>query len=327
MPFTCDIKKIFSIILENWKETILIIVGFFILFATYFLVPSLKTFPKETTIRIEDGTSVTAAGVMLEKAGYIKSESIFSFFVSLYGRKNGIIAGDYYFEKPLGIPDIARRMTRGEYALITKKVTIPEGLTVFQVADLFKDDFSLFDEQGFVAAAPEGYLFPDTYFFLPNADTDTVIEKMKTNFDIQIESLASEFASSTKSMEDVIIMASILEEEGKDAQGKGIISDILWRRIKIGMPLQVDAAFNYVNGKHTYTLTSEDLFDESPYNTYRNLGLPPTPISNPGRESILAALNPISNNFLYFLSDLEGNLYYAKDFEGHQRNREKYLRK
>jgi UPF0755 protein len=93
------------------------------------------------------------------------------------------------------------------------------------------------------------------------------------------------------------------------------------------MPLQVDATFSYVNGKNTYTLSRADLKDDSPYNTYTNKGLPPGPIANPGIEAIEAALYPEKTDYLYFLSDLRGKMYYAKNFDGHQRNRELYLRK
>jgi UPF0755 protein len=286
-----------------------------------------RSFPADTTIRIEDGTSVTAAGKLLESRRYINSSSWFSFFVSLYSDNDGIFAGDYYFAKPIPLSDMAYAISRGEYGLVPIRVTIPEGYSVSQIAQLFDERFSLFDSSEFTGIAQEGYLFPDTYFFLPNADAEIVVKKMMDNFNKKVSKIDPLFASTTRSREDVVKMASILEREGNDMESRRMIADVLWRRLDVGMPLQVDAAFNYVNGKHTYTLTSDDLFDESPYNTYRNKGLPPTPISNPGLDSIVAALTPIPNENWYFLSDLSGKIYYAKDFDGHQKNRERYLRK
>ena len=120
-------------------------------------------------------------------------------------------------------------------------------------------------------------------------------------------------------------MASILEREVKSAEDKKIVSDILWSRIKVGMALQVDATLAYERDKDSYTLTSADLKKDSPYNTYTRRGLPPTPISNPGFDAILGALEPKVNPYLYFLTDKEGKVYYASTYAGHLSNKAKYF--
>jgi len=120
-------------------------------------------------------------------------------------------------------------------------------------------------------------------------------------------------------------MASLLEEEAPGHKDRRIIAGILWKRIKKGMPLQVDAAFSRVNGKNTYELTTKDLIDDSPFNTYTNKGLPPAPITNPGLSSIKAALNPIESTYWYYLSDRSGNFYYSATLEEHQRKKERYV--
>ncbi len=289
--------------------------------------PPVTVFPDHTLIRIEEGTSIRKAGELLYEKKFIRSPAWFSFFAGLYGKEGGIKAGDYYFESNLSISDIALRLSKGEYGLTPIRITIPEGLNVFQIADLFKDKFVFFDPQDFVNRAPEGYLFPDTYFFLPNANASDVITKLSNAFLEKTANLKEEAEQQGMLFEDIIIMASILEEEARGEYQKRMVADILWKRIKINMPLQVDAAFSYVNGKNSYTLTREDLFDESPYNTYRNKGLPPTPIANPGIEAILAAMYPTPNEYFYFLTDLSGEMYFAETFEGHQYNRENYLRR
>jgi len=122
-------------------------------------------------------------------------------------------------------------------------------------------------------------------------------------------------------------MASIIEAEARTTESRRIISGILWKRISLGMPLQVDSTFVYINGKNTYELTSDDLKIDSPYNTYVYKGLPPTPIGNPGLDAILAALYPKTSKYLYFLSSKSGDMYYATTFEQHKRNKELYLNK
>lgn len=303
-----------------------VVIIFFIVCA-FSWAPPIFNFPAHTAVRIEEGTSIKEAGILLEERGFVGSAGWFSFFAGIYGRKGGIKAGDYYFEQPLSVSDVALRIARGEYGLTPIRITIPEGLNVFQMAPLFAKEFSFFNEEEFIKTAPEGYLFPDTYFFLPNADASDVISKMRATYEEKIVDLRKEIVDQGKNEYEILILASIIEEEARGEMDKRMVSGILKKRMEIDMPLQVDATFSYVNGKNSYTLTKEDLFDESPYNTYRNKGLPPTPIANPGIESIRAALYPIETNNLYFLTDLAGNMYFAETFEGHQTNRELYLRR
>lgn len=120
-------------------------------------------------------------------------------------------------------------------------------------------------------------------------------------------------------------MASILEEEAQVEDARRIVSGILWSRLEQDIALQVDAAFLYIDeleGRDTYSLTVDDLKIDSPYNTYTNVGFPPTPITNPGLESIYAAANPFYSDYLFYLSDTQGNMYYAKTFEEHIENRQ-----
>ena len=121
-------------------------------------------------------------------------------------------------------------------------------------------------------------------------------------------------------------MASILENEARLYESRQIVAGILWKRISLKIALQVDAAFKYINGKTTEDLTLDDLKINSPYNTYNRLGLPPTPISNPGLLAIKAAVNPIKTQYLYFLSDKSGNMNYAITLEEHAENKWKYLK-
>ena len=150
---------------------------------------------------------------------------------------------------------------------------------------------------------------------------------MRSNFLRKIVSIQQSIFDFKHSEKDIIIMASILEDEATSTEARRIVSGILWKRLALGMPLQVDSTFLYINGKNTYDLTLDDLKIDSPYNTYLYKGLPPGPIGNPGLEAITDAVNPTASKYLYFLSSRDGTVYYAKTFEKHQTNREKYLNK
>ena len=146
------------------------------------------------------------------------------------------------------------------------------------------------------------------------------------NFGERIKILEEDIKKFGKSESDVIKMASILENEARLYESRQIVAGILWKRISLKIALQVDAAFKYINGKTTEDLTLDDLKINSPYNTYNRLGLPPTPISNPGLLAIKAAVNPIKTQYLYFLSDKSGNMHYAITLEEHAENKWKYLK-
>ena len=205
---------------------------------------------------------------------------------------------------------------------------IPEGSSTKEIATILGKILPDFAKEKFITEAQgkEGYLFPDTYYFPPNIKPDAVIEAMEKNFNEKIISLNEQISAFGKPMKEIIIMASLLEEEARKLETKQMIADILWRRLKMDMPLQVDASFQYVNGKNTFTLSLDDLKIDSPYNTYLYKGLPPTPITNPGLDSIIAAVTPTTSKYLYFLTDKNGNMRYAVTHDEHVVNKEKYLR-
>jgi UPF0755 protein len=216
---------------------------------------------------------------------------------------------------------------KGDYGISAKKITFPEGFTNIQFAARLEANLPNFNKNTFLdlASTSEGYLYPETYFFLPSDTEEVIFNKMKSTFDAETKTLENDFAMSQKTSKDIVIMASILEREVKSKEDKQMASNILWNRIKNGMALQVDATLAYERDKDSYTLTTADLRKDSPYNTYTRRGLPPTAISNPGFDSIFAALNPIPNNYVYFLTDREGKVYYAKTYEEHLKNKRKYI--
>jgi UPF0755 protein len=149
---------------------------------------------------------------------------------------------------------------------------------------------------------------------------------MKNNFESKMKEFLPEIARQKKFLRDIVIMASIIEKEVHNTEDRGLVSGILWKRIKEGIGLQVDASLTYLLGKTSAELTSTDLKIDSPYNTYKYKDLPRGPISNPGKEAIFAALFPVISPYLFYLSDKDGVTRYARNFEEHKENKLRYLR-
>jgi len=304
---------------------LVVIITIFIFYISFNLPP--KDFPLNQVLIVESGQSLQQITDSLYENHVIRSPFFFRTYVIILGGEKRVIAGDYLLDQKIGPADLAYRLVRGKFHLEPFKATIPEGWNIFQTGDYLKENLVNFNLAQFLILAKEkeGYLFPDTYFIFPTTKPEGIIKMMEDNFEAKINSLSA-FATTTRSKEDIIIMASILENETRTPEDRRIVSGILWKRLKLGMPLQVDASFVYVNGKNTYELTANDLKIDSPYNTYKYQGLPPGPIGNPGLDSILAALNPTTTKYLYFLSSLDGKMYYAQTFEQHKKNRELYLK-
>ncbi len=202
------------------------------------------------------------------------------------------------------------------FSVVPLKITITEGCDINDIADKFRH-FKNFNRENFlkITKNKEGYLFPDTYFFSGQENEVKVAQMMEENFQKKVKEIKPA---------DLII-ASILEREARILEDKKIIAGILWKRLKTGMPLQVDATLNYLNGKTSEDMTVEDLNVDSPYNTYLYTGLPPSPICNPGLDSISAALNPQDSPYWYYLSDKQGIIHFAETFDEHKINKAKYL--
>ena len=305
-------------------------VAFFFIFVSYFFfIASPVKFPVGVIVKIEDGKSTQEIAQELKEKKVIKSKLLFETIVRVFRGDSGVMSGDYFFEGRKNLISVSYRMTRGFFGLTPIRVTLFEGLTTKEMAKILAKKFSEVDEAEFIKKTKnkEGYLFPDTYYFSPNIKTDDVIKAMENNFNERIEGLRDEIQASGYTENEIITMASILEEEGITFEDRKMMSGVLWNRIKIGMPLQVDAVFPYIIGKNTYQVDLEDLKNNSLYNTYVHKGLPPGPITNPGFNSIVATLEPAKHNYLYYLSDRNHKTYYAETFEEHKRNRILYLDK
>ena len=294
-------------------------------FIYYFFISAPGVASKE--VNISEGMSLVQISSLLKKEHVIRSENMFKIMTLLSGNGNSIKAGLYLFNGKENLLEVSGRLVKADYGIPVEKVTITEGMDSHDIVRLISTKVPSLNRENFqnVAGSKEGYLFPDTYFIPLSATNDDVIKMMSANFERKISSIDFLKSKTSKDVNEILTMASIIEGEAKTDADRKIVSGILWKRIKLGMPLQVDATFMYINGKGSLELTKKDLSIDSPYNTYRNKGLPPTPINNPGLEAIQAAMFPIESPYLYYLSDKNGVMHYAKTFEEHKQNKEKYL--
>lgn len=285
-------------------------------------------YPKGRVIRIQEGLTVSEIARYLEDKKVIQSEWLFTLFIKLLPGEPAIIAGDYMLNHRSTIFGITYRLLTGSYNIQPVRIRIPEGATVADIAIILDRRLPEFDRSEFLtlASSSEGYLFPDTYFFLPTASTSSIVEEMRENFERKIDPLRLAIFKSKRSLHEIITMASIVEKEGILSEDRALIAGILWKRLDAGMRLQVDAVFPYFLGKNTFDLTRADLRHKSPYNTYRYEGLPPGPIGSPSLDSIKATIEPIESPYWFYLSDLKSQMHYAIDYAEHLVNKNKYLR-
>ena len=286
------------------------------------------SFPDNDIVTIERGDSLNMVSENLKREHIVRSGVLLKAFVVLLRGQGNVFAGDYLFDRPESVITVARRITTGEFGLDPARISIPEGASVREMAVILDRRLPRFNPQIFIknAVPLEGYLFPDTYFFLPNTTEEAVIETMLDNFKNKFAEIEEEFIAFGRPIEEVVVMASLLEKESHDFEDKQGIAGVLWERLRIGMPLQVDATFLYINGKSTFELTLDDLQgNESPYNTYKFKGLPPGPIASPGLDSLLAAVTPKEHDYLFYLADNNNVTYFSETYAEHLRKKRLYI--
>ena len=270
-----------------------------------FLISPPKSFPAGSIISVESGASLVSISENLKEKEIIRSKGVLQFFAILFGGDRHVVAGDYFFDRPISVWKVAYRIVLGKHHLKVIKITIPEGFGVKDIAGLLAIQFPKIDKAEFLnkAGKLEGYLFPDTYFFYPTMTIDEIISLLSQNFDQKTASLKNDIEKSGHTLGDIITMASLIEKEAGGPGDKTAISGILWKRFEAKIALQVDVAPD----------------------TYKYRELPPAPIANPGLDSIKAALYPKETPYLFYLHDKGGEIHYAKTFEEHKLNKLKYL--
>ena len=223
----------------------------------------------------------------------------------------------------LGVGRLISRFTPPE----TPKniVTIPEGWNVREINQFLQREGVLVGEE--LSQELEGYLFPDTYEFFLDSTAEVVKKKFLNNFNTQLKTLG--ISIEDENIKEVLTLASLIQKEIQDPYEMRIVAGILKKRLEVGIPLQIDTTLCYIKeieGKECLPITQADKTMDSPYNTYLHQGFPPAPISNPGLDSIRAALNPANSPYLYYVSDpLTGRTVFGKTLDEHNQNVIKYL--
>jgi UPF0755 protein len=285
---------------------------------------------------VKKGENVFQIGENLEEKGLIKNRFFFDFYLIIKNKQRKLQAGAYFLNPSMSIKEICQKIISGRTAEV--KITIPEGYTLSQIEKKTGLSFSSFKIKDFKnkfdflesvpdSASLEGFLFPDTYFLSPDTQSREVAEIFLKNFSKKLNpELRAEIKKQKKTIFEIVIMASLLEKEVKTKREKALVSGILWKRLKNHIPLQVDASVSYITGKRTTRISRQDTKIDSPFNTYRYLGLPPGPICNPGLESILAALYPKNSEYWYYLSLPNGKTIFSKTLPEHNIKKTKYLK-
>jgi UPF0755 protein len=289
---------------------------------------------EKVTVEIQSGETVDQIIQSLIDHGLLKEKwaNYLKIYVKLNNLASKLQAGTYNIPKNLNIPELVTTLQNGKNQDLW--VTIPEGLRKDEIADRFVTELgSSFSKEKFLSLTTdptfistlelnsevkdlEGYLFPDKYLFEQGVTESEVATRLVENFKTKV---------GTSDSYDDIIFASIVEREGYNSEDRPVIAGIIIKRNNEGWLLQTDATLLYPVKDWKHEITEADKASDNPYNTYKVVGLPPTPICNPGLESINAVRNPKSSPYYYYIHDKNGNVYYATTLEQHNYNINTYL--
>ena len=295
---------------------------------------------------LTEGSAATTVGRSLKEKGYISRTFPWRLAVWRADTNTSLKAGTYHLKKGESLADVVSRMAKGEVVPDELTITYPEGFTLKQIAARTASR-GIGTEEEFISVAHvrnfssqfaflkdlppnqplEGYLFPDTYRVFADDKPQDVIKRMLGNFDKKMTvEMLEEIAKTNHDLSETVIMASIIEREVNRTQDLSKVADVLWKRYDSDAGLGADATIRYILDNWDKALTVKDLDLDSPYNTRRYRGLPPTAIGNPGLTAILAALRPEKTDFYYYLSAPSGETIFSKTNDEHNSNKAKYLR-
>ncbi len=339
------------------------IIYFFIIVLILLMAGSYYSSPGEPSsdfFVVEEGENAESVTERLAEEGFIRSQTLFLWDLKNDGLATKIQPGQHDLSGVITYDQIIERLTSGNIEAPEVILLVREGETLRDIKSALEEiglnnaADNLYNITGKSAKFPagvdvaidrleanrypwlymlpdgaslEGFMFPDTYRFFRDASADDVVVKMVGNFDGKLDRrLRNDIDGSGRSLYEIVIMASILEREVRDAEDMRKVSDLFWRRYDSGMGLQADSTVNYVTGGKDPSLSYDDTQLDTPYNTYKWRGLPPGPIGNPGLIALEAAIHPEPNEYWYFLTDSEGVVHYGRNLDEHNRNKAQYLR-
>lgn len=290
--------------------------------------------PATQSVLLRPGLSSRRIAGELKNAGAVRSATAFLLVHAV--RERALKAGEYRFEQPANALQVYDRIARGDVYFHT--VTIPEGYNQFDIAAAIEAsglgsradflqaarDISLIQDLDPQATSLEGYLFPDTYRFTRTQSMHDFVAAMVHRFRQDAKAIGL-----SGDMHRIVTMASIVEKETAAPEERATVAGVYYNRLRLNMALDADPTVIYaalLAGSYSGAIRQAELQANSPYNTYRNPGLPPGPIANPGRASLEAALHPAENDFLYFVSDAQGHHRFARSLDEHNKNVAAYRR-
>ncbi|WP_342602365.1 endolytic transglycosylase MltG [Peribacillus sp. FSL E2-0159] len=305
-------------------------------------------------VKIPIGSTVNGISTLLEEQGIIKDARVFKYYIK-FRNESGFQAGEYKLSPSMPIEDIVTSIKTGKLMKeAAMKITIPEGKQLIQIADIIavktgedpKKVFKKLNDKKFVNSMQEkfpqlltseienekvlypleGYLFPATYDFYEEKPTlESIVIEMLKKTEETLQAYESQMEKNDYSVHQMLTFASLVEEEATAQVDRGKIASVFYNRIEEDMPLQTDPTVLYAKGSHKSRVYYKDLEVKSPYNTYKNKGLPPGPIANAGTTSIDAVLKPEKTEYLYFLATPEGEVLYSKTLDDHNNKKAEHI--
>lgn len=298
----------------------------------------------ERRVTIPDGATGRDAARILSEQSLVEHEYLALAALKLDKTPAAIKAGDYDLPIGASASELVDLLQEGPNVAFDpssippdRKVTVPEGLTIVQMAELFEDPEAFVDAAsnagliqglGIEAESLEGFLMPNTYYFDEKPTAQQVVERMVSAFQREYAALVERLPeAAAMGPVELVTIASLIEEEARDPAERPVISAVIHNRLEKGMPLQMDSTLQYALNKYGERLLDEDKAVDSPYNTYLNAGLPPGPISSPGVASLEAAAAPADVDYLYFVSNADGRTHtFSKTLNEHTQARSRYQR-
>ncbi len=287
-------------------------------------------------VHIEKGYSSRQIAEKLEEKELIRSSLFFQLVIRLTGRAPYLQAGSYHFSSSQSLWEIVEDLVKGR--VVTRGITIPEGYTVLQIANLLEKEIDISSAsfleavnsrdlysflEGVYSVEPyyylEGYLFPDTYHLSSETSPEEIVQLMLNRLWDYVEdyTVRQRARQLDLNLHQVLTIASMIEDEARYEEERALISGVIHNRLKKGMPLQIDATIQYLLPERKVRILYQDLRLDSPYNLYLYDGLPPGPISNPGISSILAALYPVRTDYLYYVARDDGTHIFSHTYQEH----------
>ncbi|MDK2820133.1 MAG: hypothetical protein PWP31_98 [Clostridia bacterium] len=329
---------------RSYFRSLTLVVLIFLFISTIFL-KNLVYYPsisKNSTVEITipPGASTAYIADYLTQKGIVRNPLIFRLLTVAMGKDKELKPGNYIITPDLTLPEIVNLLAKGNIEQI--KFTVPEGYTIKQIAELLEKK-DIVKKEAFLEATSkeysfdflqgipqgpnylEGFLFPDTYIVAKDTTPEKIIEMMLGRFEQVYEEISKgKNPVANYSIREIVILASIVEREAKVDAERAKIAGVFVNRLKRGMKLRSCATVEYLLPETKPVLTYDDLEIESPYNTYKVYGLPPGPISNPGRASLMAALEPEETDYLYFTAKPDGTHYFSRTLSEHNQATARY---